>query len=158
MNKKKKNVFKKLKRIFVRLGKLIADEIKELWDKFMGLPKKVRYVIYIWLGVILLIVLLILASHNNSNFLNNYYNMESSMNEAALDYVNSYELYPTKDSKLKLDLSVLKDFNYIYEEEIADNSCEGFSIIYYNDIDEKYVVSSYVNCDRYTTKGFSDYK
>ena len=80
------------------------------------------------------------------------------MNAGAIDYVTTYSLYPTKDSKLKLDLEILKEDNHIYPEDIKDKSCVGFSLIYYDDKDEKYVADSYINCEKYTTKGFSDYK
>lgn len=158
MKKKKKINFKKIKKVFKKLIKAIIDEVKEFWNKFIDLPKKVRLIIYIWLGVVVVIFALILASHNNTNFLSNYYKIEGAMDVAALDYVESNNLYPTKDSKLKLDLNVLRDYNYIYDDEITDNTCKGFSMIYYDDIDEKYVVDSYVNCDKYTTKGYGDYK
>ncbi|MDE5889126.1 MAG: hypothetical protein K2H20_03805, partial [Bacilli bacterium] len=75
-----------------------------------------------------------------------------------LDYVKENELYPLAEAKLKLDVNVLIDYNYLHESDIVDNKCEGFSIAYYNEEKEDYVVSSYLNCKNYTTKGYSDYK
>ena len=57
-------------------------------------------------------------SYNNGVFLDKYYAMEKSMNASALDYVESNELYPVSGSKLKLDLEVMKEYNYIYRHDI----------------------------------------
>ncbi len=156
--KKKKFTLKKVKKLFVNLWKKVLEKLKELKDKFMALPDVTRKIIYIWGGVVVIVFILIFASYNNGVFLDKYYAMEKSMNASALDYVESNELYPVSGSKLKLDLEVMKEYNYIYEEDIADKSCEGFALVYYDDIDEEYVVDSYINCNKYTTKGYADYK
>lgn len=156
--KRKKINFKKIKKSFINLAKKIVKKVKELWAKFMALPSKVRYIVYIWSVVFLIVVVLIVASRNNNEFLKDYQNLENAMSSGALDYVNSHSLYPVKDNKLKLDLELLTEDNYVYEEDINDKSCVGFSLVHYDDKDEKYVVSSYINCDKYTTDGYSDYK
>lgn len=156
--KRKKISFKKVKKAFANLMNKIVKKVKELWNKFMTLPNKVRYIVYVWAIVFLIVIILIVASRNNNEFLKDYQNLESAMNTGALDYVNSHSLYPVKDNKLKLDLEFLKEDNYVYEEDINDKSCVGFSLVHYDDKEEKYVINSYINCDKYTTEGYSDYK
>ena len=156
--KKKKFTLKKVKKLFLTLWKKVLEKLKDLKDKFMALPVITRKIIYIWSGVVVIVFILIFASYNNGVLLDKYYSMEKEMNASALDYVETNELYPVIGSKLKLDLEVMKEYNYIYEEDIADNSCEGFSLVYYDDIDKEYVIDSYVNCNKYTTKGYADYK
>ena len=46
----------------------------------------------------------------------------------------------------------------MYDDDIKENKCEGFSVSYYDDKKEDYVINSYINCKKYTTRGYSDYK
>lgn len=154
--KKIKNL-NKLKKVVNKICDKIVRLIKKMYDNFMTIPLNIRKVIYIWCAVVLVIILLVGFSSANTSFLNKYKDMENVMNVSALDYVESNKLYPVKDNKLKIDLNLLKDYNYIYSSDITDKSCEGFSVVYYNDIKKEYVINSYINCDNYTTKGYSDY-
>ncbi|MGN1371880.1 MAG: hypothetical protein ACI4XM_06380 [Candidatus Coprovivens sp.] len=155
---KKKSILKKMKIVFTRLLKKIVNWFKELWKKFMSLPSKTRYIVYVWLVIFILIISLILLSNSNKVFLQDYIDTENAISSGALDYVTSNSLYPVKENKLKLDLDFLREDNYVYDSAIKDNSCTGFSLVYYDDKNEDYVVNSYINCDKYTTKGYSDYK
>lgn len=163
MTKKKKVVpFKKkmvrLVKRFKKLGKLFVEEVKNLWNKFMSLSKTVRSIVYIWCGVVLVVLVIIVAGHSNNEFLSDYKSLEEKMNDATIDYVQGYRVYRGYDNKLKLDLEVLKEEKLITDDDIADKSCEGFSIVYYDDIDAEYHVDSYINCSKYTTEGYNDYK
>ena len=163
ITKKKKSIsFKRrLTRIWKRIkrfGRLFVEEVKELWNKFMNLPKRVKTIIYIWGAVLLIILIIIVAGHSNNVFLGDYKRLEEKMNEAALTYVQGYSLYMSKDNRLNLNLEVLKKEKLIDDEDISDKSCEGFSLVYYDDLNAEYVVDSYINCDKYTTEGYSDNK
>lgn len=163
MTKKKKSVSIKKRMVRLvkrlkRLGQLFIEEVKNLWKKFIGLPKTVKTVVYIWCGVLLAILIIIVAGHSNNIFLDDYKSLEEKMNEATTDYVQGYQLYMGYENKLSLNLEVLKNEGLIEEEDVVDKSCEGFSIIYYDDLEAEYKVSSYINCSKYTTKGYSDYK
>ena len=48
--------------------------------------------------------------------------------------------------------------NDLTEEDIAHKSCDGFSIVYYDDEQDEYVIDSYLNCKKYTSKNYWDYK
>ena len=50
------------------------------------------------------------------------------------------------------------NINTATAKELTDKSCSGFSLVYYDDVSEKYVTNSYINCSKYTTDGYSDYK
>ncbi len=156
--KKLKINFKKIKRFFITIGKTISSKVKELWNKFMSLPKVTRQIVYIWSGVILIILVLIIAGSNNKTFLKDYQTLEKTMNSAVLSYLEENEFYPSKDNKLKLDLDFLLEENRVYAEEVKDKSCRGFTLSHYDDKNSKYVVNSYINCDKYTTEGYEDYK
>lgn len=156
--KKKKISFKKIKKLFAKIGQAIVDKVKALCKKFKALPDTTKHIVYVWSVILVVIIVLIIVSSSNNDFLKDYQNLEKSMNNGALDYVKTNELYPGKDNKLKLDLDFLLEDNYVYEDEVKDKSCYGFALVHYNDEEEDYVVSSYINCDKYTTEGFSDYK
>lgn len=156
--KKSKFTLKKVKKMFVNIWKKIVGFFKSLKNKFMKLPEKTRYITYVWVVVVLLIFILILASNSNNKFLEDYSNLENDVKNATLDYVKSNEIYPTKDSRLNVSIEALKDYGFLYEDSIKDKSCQGFGRIYYDDEKEDYVVDAYINCKKYTTKGYSDYK
>lgn len=158
VGKRKKFTLKKVKKAIVNLFKKISNKIKSLYKQFMSLPSHIRKIIYVWGIVILLILLLALISTNNTEHLNKYANIEAEMNKSALDYVKTNNIIPGEENKLRLDLNVLKDFDYIYDDVITDSTCEGFSLVYYKEETSDYVINSYINCKKYTTKGYSDYK
>lgn len=156
--KKKKSVWNRVKRIFKMVVKEIGEFFKNIYKKFMSLSKSIRYVIGVWVIILVLLLVLIVGSNKNAEFLKEYAIMEDEMNLSALDYVESNELYPTKENKLILDMELLRDLSYLYDDYVVDDNCAGFSVVYHNGDTEKYVINSYVNCEHYTTKGYSDYK
>lgn len=158
VGKKKKFTLKKVKKVFVNLFNAIGNKVKALWKKFKSLPNTTKYIIYVWAIIFILIVVLILVSNSNNGFLKDYKNLEKALNAGALDYVETNSLYPVKDNKLKLDLEFLLEDNYVYAEDVKDKTCSGFALVHYNDETKEYVVSSYINCEKYTTEGYNDYK
>ncbi len=155
---KKKNSFKKIKKIFRNIGRAFVEVVKEFKDSFMKMSKKVRYIIGVW-GVILVILLfLIVGSNSNAKFLEKYSVMEDEMNTAAINYATKNQLYPTIDSKLRLDYDLLKDYKYLSTDYLVDDNCSGFVLVYRSEETNKYVANSYLNCNHYTTKGYNDYK
>ena len=64
--KKKKLSLKKIKKMFVNIGRKIVKHVKSLWKKFMELPQNTRYIIYVWGVVFLVIVFLIAISRGNN--------------------------------------------------------------------------------------------
>lgn len=156
--KKKKFTLKKIKKIISNVFKKIAESIKKIGEQFMSLPSHIRKITYVWTIVILLLLILAVASNKNTEYIESHAKMEEEMSISALDYVKSNDIIPGEDNKLRLDLNVLKDFNYIYDDVLTDKTCEGFSLVYYSESAKDYVISSYINCKNYTTKGYSDYK
>lgn len=152
--KKKRNNFKKsLKKI----GKKIKGFINNIVDKIKTTNKTVKIIVLVWILIVLLIVgLIVLCAVSNSSR-EKYYAMEKAMDAATLDYVETTGLYPTKDSKAKIPMESLVLDNYLYESDIADKSCTGYSIVFYNGDDKVYSIESYINCDKYTSKGYNDY-
>lgn len=144
--KKRNNLVKKIKKIFAKIVNLIK-----------GIDKKTKSIIIVWVVVLALILLMgLLVSSSNQNRAK-YYKMENAMTEAVLDYVETEGIYPVKDSKANIPLESLLLGNYLYKSDVADDSCKGYSIVYYNGDEEQYVVESYISCDKYTTKYYSDY-
>lgn len=156
--KKKKFTLKRIKKILIIVWNNIVSYFKKLYENFMSLPKKIRSVTYVWASVLLVILLIILFATSNNKYLEKYVAIEGDMNDATLSYVNDYELYPSPENKLKLDLNVLVDFNYLSDIDVKENKCEGFSVVSYDDIKDDYTINSYINCNKYTTKYYSDYK
>lgn len=156
--KKKKMSLKRLKRILKNVGKEFVDYFKSIWKKFSSLPKHIKTICGVWLAVIVIIIVIIFASSTNKKHLEEYYELEDLVKEATLKYVEKANIYPVKDSKLKLDIEELKEFSSFSSKELDDKACKGFSLTYYNEDEEEYVIRSFIKCDKYTTKEYSDYK
>ena len=159
--KEKKNIkdfCSLLKKYFLKFVKFIKNFVVDLYKKFMELPKKVRYIIGVWVVVVILLVSFIACSNSSKKFYEKYTLFEQNISARALEYVKDRGIYATQDHKLVLDLEILKEENYIGGSELIDNTCEGISVIYYNDEKDEYVIDSYVNCDDYTSKNYWDYK
>ena len=144
--KKRSNFIKKIKKIFSK----VVNKIKNM-------DSKTKSIIVVWTIIIIVIALMgLLVSSSNQNRAK-YYKMEKAMTDAVLDYVETEEIYPVKDSKANIPLESLLLGNYLYKSDVADDSCKGYSIVYYNGDEEQYVVESYISCDEYTSKYYSDY-
>lgn len=153
-----KDIGKLLKKYFLKFVEVIKNFVLGLYKKFMNLSKKIRYIIGVWVVVIVLLVSFIACSNNSKKFYEQYTLFEQNISARALEYVKDRGIYATQDHKLVLDLEILKEENYIGGSELIDNTCEGISVIYYNDERDEYVIDSYVNCDKYTSKNYWDYK
>ena len=153
-----KNFLYKTKKMFAKLWKSIKKIAIQLKDKFMGLPKKIRMIIYVWAIVLLLLIIFIVATSSSKKFYAKYSTYESNISESALKYIKDKNIYTTVDKKLVIDLSVLKEENYVTSLQIEDDTCDGISVVYYDDQKDEYVIDSYLNCKRYTSKYYWDYK
>ena len=150
--------WRSLKKTCLVFIKVIWEFIIRLYNKFMELPRKIRYILAVWLIVLILLVSFIGVSNNTRKFYSKYSQLEAVVSAKATKYVEDNNIYATQDHKLKLDLEILKSNNYISDQELTDETCSGISVIYYDDQKDEYVVDSYLNCDKYTTKNYWDYK
>lgn len=147
-----------LKKYLLKFIGVVTSFFVNLYKKYMELPRKGRYIIGVWAVVVVLLVLFISCSNSSKRFYERYTLFEQNISARALEYVKDRGIYATQDHKLVLDLEILKEENYIGGSELIDNTCEGISVIYYNDERDEYVIDSYVNCDKYTSKNYWDYK
>lgn len=162
---KKKNVkkiavdtLKKIVKFFKKVWKLIKYLVSSLYKKFMTLPRKVRYVLGVWVIVVILLVSFISCANGSKKFYAKYTKFESDISVRAIEYVDANGFYATKDNELFLDLEVLKEGNYIGGSELVDDTCEGYSVVYYDDQKDEFKAKSYVNCKKYTSKDYWKYK
>ena len=154
--KKKKNSFK---RVLKRTLRKTVEFFVNLKNKFMSLPKKARYIIYVWVAVLVVILVLIIGSNASSKKLDEYHAIEQTLTEASKSYVTKNGITPNVGKKLRVDLDMLKDSKYIKDEDITDKTCIGYSVVYYNEETSEYVINSYINCKHYTTKNYAfDYE
>jgi len=154
--KKKKMTFgKKLKRSLKRIIRGIVKFCINAKNKFMSLPKKLRYIIYVWAVVLLVVLILIIGSNRTSKSLDKYHEMEKQLKEAAYSYVYNNEFYPNVGKKMRIDMDLLIDQNYLNSDYVTDKTCRGYGLVYYDEEDSDYVVNSYINCKHYTTKNFA---
>lgn len=154
--KKKKRSFKKTMK---RALRKVIEFFVNCKNKFMSLPSKMRYVIYVWAAVLLVILILIIGSSLSTKKLNKYHTFEQALTAASKDYVVKNSITPNVGKKLRVDLDMLIDSKYIKAEDVTDKTCRGYSIVYYNEDTKDYVINSYLNCKHYTTKDFAfDYE
>lgn len=158
MASRNKLTLNKIKRIFKEIGKSIGEFFKKLWQKYKELPSKVKLIGFIWLIILIVIVVLITSSSSNNKTLKAYHEYETKINDAALKYVENNNYYGTRDNKVKVDLEELKDANLITEKDLPDNTCKGYSLTYYDDETSSFNSVSYINCKKYTSEDYYDYK
>lgn len=158
MASRNKLTFKKIKKIFVEIGKSIGNFFKNIYKKIMALPKKVKLISLLWIVIAIVIIILIASTSSSKKTLSTYQGYEKVINDAAIKYVNDNGYYSTRENKLKVDLAELKDANLITEKDLPDNTCVGYSLTYYNDEDDIFTSSTYINCKKYTSEDYYEYK
>ena len=142
-------------RIMKNCLRKIVNYLASLRDNFMKLSATTRKIIYVWLVIAVLVLLLAFFANINAKKINNHKYMEERLTEARKQYVEKVQLYPNVEKKLKLDMDMLKGEKYLTNDDILDKTCKGYSITYYNEDTEKYVIEPYINCKHYTTKDYA---
>lgn len=150
MEKTSKNI--KLKRFL----KKIKRKVIKLMDKLKSSSKQFKILLIMWLTIILIVILLFILCSNNNKNIKNHKKMEKAIAAASLLYVEENEIYPTVYQKLKLNMQTLVESEVLDEDDVTDKSCEGYSIIYYDESEEKYQIDSYLKCDKYVTDGYKN--
>lgn len=158
LKKKSKLFFNKLKKVIKRILTIVKSFFINLWKKFMSLSLKIRLIIYVWLIVVISLCAFIIFSNASKKFYAKYEKFENNISTRALQYIKENNFYTTKENKLKVNLETLKEHGYVDVTHISDDTCEGISVIYYDDSKEEYVVDTYLNCKKYTSKNYWDYK
>ncbi len=102
--------------------------------------------------------MIVIATSNNNKQLEKYYELEDKITEATEEYLKKNELYPVKDSRLRLDIDTLSNYASLATKDLKDNKCNGFSVSYFDDVEGEYVVKSLIKCDGYKSKEYNDYK
>ena len=148
--KKKKNGFKRFLR---KIGNFFVN----LKNNFFRLKKKVRYIIYVWLIVIVVLLVLVGCSNHNAKNVEAHQKIEAELRNATLTYVSRNEIYPNVSNKWKVTIDQLKELKYITDSEITDKTCKGYSIIYYNENINDYVEQDDVLMTLYTNKEITDF-
>ena len=158
VSEKKKNIMKmKTKKVMHKVKSFYVNNFNKVKDKYISLDKFSKQILFVWVGILLIIVCMAIFVSLSNASLKKYARMEAAMDEAAFNYSYNNDVYGTKDEKVKLPLKSLLLSNDLSEEDVAHKSCDGFSVIYYDDELEKYIVESFISCDRYTTDFYNDY-
>jgi competence protein ComGC len=121
-------------------------------ESYNGLKPVWKKIIKIWGVILILIILLIIICNKNKRVMSTHTSMEKAMNEATLKYVEDKGLYGTVDKKLKVTLDELLSDGYLKEGKVTDNTCTGYSLVYYEN--KEYNINSYLLCKGYTTEGY----
>ena len=151
-NKKKKR--KSLKTIIKTILTNIKNFFVNIYIKFKKLPKKLQKLIILWLAIFIIIVVLIFFCGTNKKIVVNHEKMENDVVSAALDYVKTRELYPTKDQKMRLNINTLIENGDLYDDAV-DKSCIGYALIFYDEDKSDYNVKAYLSCKNYETDGYT---
>ena len=157
-NKKKKR--KSLKKIIKTILTNIKNFFVNIYIKFKKLPKKLQKLIILWLAIFIIIVVLIFFCGTNKKIVvnqtpyTNTYQKPTVVVSAALDYVKTRELYPTKDQKMRLNINTLIENGDLYDDAV-DKSCIGYALIFYDEDKSDYNVKAYLSCKNYETDGYT---
>lgn len=137
-----------------RLWRKFLAFTKRKYNQFMALPKHIRIITYVWVVIILLILIIILGSISNNKFQKQHKEMEERIAKVAVTYAQDNLIYGSSDNKERIDIEALIDNSYINRDEFADKTCKGFVVLSYDEEAEKVAAKTYLNCKKYTTKGY----
>lgn len=157
--KKTKNNIKfmaKIKKCFKKIGKKLCLIWKAIVESYNNLAPKAKKIVTLWGIILLVIILFVVFSAINGSRIRKYKAIEKNVDAAMLDYVKTNDLHGSKEDRIKIDINVLLDESYLYDEGITDNKCEGYSTSYYDNEEKEFVTESYINCKNYITIGFND--
>ena len=87
--------------------------------------------------------------------IDNYFKQqkEKELKNAALDFMESENIYATSANKLRIDKEMLLDKGYLYIKDIPkEKECVGYALGFYDDSNNEYKAQAYLNCKHYTTK------
>ena len=135
-------IWNKVKKLLKKIWNIIKKTAIALKDRFMKLPRKIRMVIYVWCAVIVILFMFIGITNGTNRFYAKYTDIEAVISSKALKYVKDNNYFATKDNKLKIDLQTLIEEKYLNSAILNDNTCEGVSVVYYDDNKDDYVVDS----------------
>lgn len=113
----------------------------------MNRLRRMKIISIIW-GMFLVTLFIVITAFafkfkNNSK---KYLELANEFSKKAQKYVEDNNLYPEKDSILKISRNDLIDNNYLEKLEIDDDKCDGFVIVNNKEI---YEYKAYLKCDKY---------
>lgn len=113
----------------------------------MNRLRRMKIISIIW-GMFLVTLFIVITAFafkfkNNSK---KYLELANEFSKKAQKYVEDNNLYPEKDSILKISKNDLIDNNYLEKLEIDDDKCDGFVIVNNKEI---YEYKAYLKCDKY---------
>lgn len=113
----------------------------------MNRLRRMKIISIIW-GMFLVTLFIVITAFalkfkNNSK---KYLELANEFSKKAQKYVEDNNLYPEKDSILKISRNDLINNNYLEKLEIDDDKCDGFVIVNNKEI---YEYKAYLKCDKY---------
>ena len=153
MNKKKKKS-SKFSRIMKEIGKSIVELFKKLIEKFKKTSKEFKILLVIWILVLIIIFVVLGIFKANKKSIAEHKKIENEIKKAALVYVEDKQLFPTSDQKLRLNMEVLIQNGNLYKDQVTDNTCVGYALIYHDEEKNTYVIEPYLSCKSYVTDGY----
>lgn len=166
MDGKKVIVSKKtsFKTVLRNIKKLIIKLFKKIINKYNSLDSFYKKIVNIWaIGLVILIIFLSFVGVSTKD-VNNYIDWENKIKDAGLEYAKDNEIYTNASKPLIVSYEVLVENGYLNKAEIPNKSCTGYARVIYS-LDEEsengegeFKVSSYINCKKYTTEGYSENK
>lgn len=117
--------------------------------------KRMKVISIIW-GMFLLtlfIIVTIFAFKFKSNS-KKYLELGEYFSSKVKEYVENNNLYPEKDSTLKVSKNDLIENEYLEELETNDDVCDGYVIVSYK---ENYEYKAYLKCNKYISSKYEKY-
>lgn len=137
-----------------RFKKAISNCIKNL----KKMDRTSKRLLYLWGIIIFFVIVILIFGGAKSKNLKEYRQFEDKINEVALKYVSDKEIFPGSSDPLEIQIDALVSMGYLKDEDIFDKDCRGYAKIYYVESNEDYKVTSYLNCKKYVTEGYSTKK
>lgn len=83
-----------------------------------------------------------------------YKNLELKFKNATLDYMNDYR-YDMSSQIMSVTSDTLEGLNYIsMVDQFGNKTCDGYSNVFYDEVNEEYVIKSFIRCTNYISEGY----
>lgn len=118
----------------------------------MSSLKRMKTISIIWgmFLVTLFIIVTIFAFKFKSNS-KKYLELGEYFSSKAKEYVEDNNLYPEKDSTLKVNRNDLIENGYLEELIVDEDECDGYVIVSYKD---NYEYKAYLKCNKYISSKY----
>ena len=147
---KKRSLKKVLKKRISKVGQFFTN----LWNKLKAMSKKGKILLGVWSAIAILLIIILIIVSSNKKYFAKYESIEQKVAESAILYAKDKEIYYTPSQKLHVYVDMLLEQGYLTKDDVQDETCTGYALVFYDDGINEFKASSYIKCKSYITDDY----